>query len=311
MDKQSKIVLISGPTASGKSNIAVKIAKKIQGEIINADSMQVYKKLKILTARPNKIEQKDIKHHLYGVVDLNEKFSTGQWLELAIKKIKNIKKKKKIPILVGGTGLYFQSLINGLVKIPEIPLKFRNKVRLMSKREGQKKFYKKLLKLDPKVKDKFDPNDTQRSIRAYEIKSYTDISMYDWLARTESEFKNSDFLKLYIETKREKLIERINLRTLNMINGGAINEVKKFLKLKIRKDQSVNKVIGIAELTQYLNHEVTLEEAKELISIKTRQYAKRQATWARTRMTSWKKIKPTRIDDFIKKLNKSLLKLDQ
>ena len=311
MDKQSKIVLISGPTASGKSNFAVKIAKKIQGEIINADSMQVYKILKILTARPNKIEQKDIKHHLYGVVDLNKKFSTGQWLDLAIKKIKNIKKKKKIPILVGGTGLYFQSLINGLVKIPEIPLKFRNKVRLMSKREGQKKFYKKLLKLDPKVKDKFDPNDTQRSIRAYEIKSYTDISMYDWLARTESEFKNSDFLKLYIETKREKLIERINLRTLNMINGGAINEVKKFLKLKIRKDQSVNKVIGIAELTQYLNHEVTLEEAKELISIKTRQYAKRQATWARTRMTSWKKIKPTRIDDFIKKLNKSLLKLDQ
>jgi len=302
MDKQSKIVLISGPTASGKSNFAVKIAKKIQGEIINADSMQVYKILKILTARPNKIEQKDIKHHLYGVVDLNKKFSTGQWLELAIKKIKNIKKKKKIPILVGGTGLYFQSLINGLVKIPEIPLKFRNKVRLMSKREGQKKFYKKLLKLDPKVKDKFDPNDTQRSIRAYEIKSYTDISMYDWLARTESEFKNSDFLKLYIETKREKLIERINLRTLNMINGGAINEVKKFLKLKIRKDQSVNKVIGIAELTQYLNHEVTLDEAKELISIKTRQYAKRQATWARTRMTSWKKIKPTRIDDFIKKL---------
>ena len=311
MDKQSKIILISGPTASGKSKFAVKIAKKIEGEIINVDSMQVYKTLKILTARPNKEEQKNIKHHLYGVVDLNEKFSTGQWLELAIEKIKNIKKKKKIPILVGGTGLYFQSLINGLVKIPEIPLKFRNKVRLMSKREGQKKFYKKLLKLDPKVKDKFDPNDTQRSIRAYEIKSYTDISMYDWLARTESEFKNSDFLKLYIETKREKLIERINLRTLNMINGGAINEVKKFLKLKIRKDQSVNKVIGIAELTQYLNHEVTLEEAKELISIKTRQYAKRQATWARTRMTSWKKIKPTRIDDFIKKLNKSLLKLDQ
>ena len=311
MDKQSKIILISGPTASGKTNFAVKIAKKIQGEIINADSMQVYKNLKILTARPNKIEQKDIKHHLYGVVDLNKKFSTGQWLELAIKKIKNIKKKKKIPILVGGTGLYFQSLINGLVKIPEIPLKFRNKVRLMSKREGQKKFYKKLLKLDPKVKDRFDPNDTQRSIRAYEIKSYTDISMYDWLAKTKSEFKDNNFLKLYIETKREKLIERINLRTLNMINGGAINEVKKFLKLKIRKDQSVNKVIGIAELTQYLNHEVTLKEAKELISIKTRQYAKRQATWARTRMTSWKKIKLTRIDDFIKKLNKSLLKLDQ
>jgi len=311
MDKQSKIILISGPTASGKSNFAVKIAKKIQGEIINADSMQVYKKLKILTARPNKIEQKNIKHHLYGVIDLNKKFSTGQWLELAIKKIKNIQKKKKIPILVGGTGLYFQSLINGLVKIPEIPLNFRNKVRLMSKREGQKKFYKKLLKLDPKIRDKFDSNDTQRSIRAYEIKSYTNISMYDWLTKTKSEFKESDFLKLYIETKREKLIDKINLRTSNMINDGAINEVKKFLKLKIRKDRSVNRVIGITELTQYLNKKINLDQANELISIKTRQYAKRQATWARTRMTSWKKIKPTKIDGLVKKLNKSLLKLDQ
>ena len=311
MDKQSKIILISGPTASGKSNFAVKLAKKVQGEIINADSMQVYKRLKILTARPGKIEQKNIKHHLYGVVDLSKKFSTGQWLELAIKKIKDIQKKKKIPILVGGTGLYFQSLINGLVKIPEIPFKFRNKVRLMSKREGQKKFYKKLLKLDPKIKGKFDPNDTQRSIRAYEIKSYTDISMYDWLARTKSEFKDSDFLKLQIETKREKLIERINIRTSSMINDGAINEVKKFLKLKIRKDQSVNKVIGIAELTQYLNHEITLEEVKELILIKTRQYAKRQATWARTRMISWIKIDPNKLDSYIKKLKKSSLKLDQ
>jgi tRNA dimethylallyltransferase len=311
MDKQSKIILISGPTASGKSNFAVKIAKKIQGEIINADSMQVYKKLKILTARPNKEEQKNIKHHLYGVVDLNKKFSTGQWLELTIKKIKNIQKNKKIPVVVGGTGLYFQSLINGLVKIPEIPLKFRNKIRLMSKREGQKKFYKKLLKLDPKIKNKFDQNDTQRSIRAYEIKSYTDISMYDWVVKTESEFKDSDFLKLQIDTKRETLIQKINLRTSNMIEDGAINEVKKFLKLKIRKDQSVNKVIGIAELTQYLNDEISLAEAKELILIKTRQYAKRQATWARTRMISWIKIDPSKIDSYIKKLKKSSLKLDQ
>ena len=309
MDKQSKIILISGPTASGKSNFAVKIAKKIQGEIINADSMQVYKKLKILTARPNKIDQKNIKHHLYGFVELNEKFSTGQWLELTIKKIINIQKKKKIAILVGGTGLYFQSLINGLVKIPEIPFKFRNKVRLMSKKEGQKKFYKKLLKLDPKIKDKFDPNDTQRSIRAYEIKSYTGISMYDWLIKTKSEFNDSDFLKLHIEAKRKKLVERINLRTFSMINSGAINEVKKFLKLKIRKDQSVNKVIGIAELTQYLNSEITLEEARELILIKTRQYAKRQATWARTRMMSWIKIDPSKVDSYIKKLKKPLLNL--
>ena len=311
MDKQSKIILISGPTASGKSNFAIKIAKKINGEIINADSMQVYKQLKILTARPNKEEQKNIKHHMYGVIDLNKKFSTGQWLKAAIKKIKEIKKRKKIPILVGGTGLYFQSLIDGLVKIPEIPLKFRNKIRLIQKKEGQKKFYKKLLKIDPKVKDKFDPNDTQRTIRAFEIKSFTKISMYEWLNKTKSEFKDEEFLKLYIDFKREDLIKRISLRTIKMIEEGAIKEVKKFIKLKIKKDLSVNRVIGIDELTQYLDKKINLDQAQELISIKTRQYAKRQATWARSRMTSWEKINPIKITDYIKKLKKSSLKLDQ
>jgi tRNA dimethylallyltransferase len=311
MDKQSKIILISGPTASGKSNFAVKIAKKIGGEIINADSMQVYKQLKILTARPNKEEQKNIKHHMFGVIDLNKKFSTGQWLNTAIKKIKAIKKRKKIPILVGGTGLYFQSLIDGLVKIPEIPVKFRNKIRLIQKKNGQKKFYKKLLKIDPIAKDKFDQNDTQRTIRAFEVKSFTNISMYEWLNKTKSEFKEGEFLKLYIDFKREDLIKRISLRTIKMIEEGAIKEVKKFIKSKIKKDLSVNRVIGIDELTQYLNEKINLDQAHELISIKTRQYAKRQATWARSRMTSWEKINPIKINNYIKKLKKSSLKLDQ
>jgi len=311
MDQQSKIILIAGPTASGKSNFAIKIAKKINGEIINADSMQVYKQLKILTARPNKKAQKNIKHHMYGVVDLTKNFSTGQWLKAAIKKIKEVKKRKKIPILVGGTGLYFQSLIDGLVKIPEIPHKFRNKIRLIQKKEGQKKFFKKLLKIDPKVKDKFDPNDSQRSIRAFEIKSFTKISMYEWIKKTKSEFKNDEFVKLYIDFKREDLIKRISSRSNKMIEDGAIKEVKKFIKLKIKKDQSVNKVIGIDELTQHLDKKINLDKAKELISIKTRQYAKRQATWARSRMTSWEKINPIKITDFIEKLNKSSVKLDQ
>jgi len=311
MDKQSKIILISGPTASGKSNFAIKIAKKINGEIVNADSMQVYKQLKILTARPNKREQKDIKHHMYGTIDLNKKFSTGQWLNTAIKKIKEIKKRKKIPILVGGTGLYFQSLVNGLVKIPEIPIKFRNKIRLIQKKEGQKKFYKKLLKIDPMAKGKFDQNDTQRTIRAFEIKSFTKISMYEWLNNTKSEFNKEEFLKLYIDFKREDLIKRISLRSTEMIEEGAIKEVKKFIKSKIKKDLSVNRVIGIDELTQYLTKKINLDQAQELISIKTRQYAKRQATWARSRMSSWKKINPIKIGDYIKKLKKSSLKLDQ
>tara|TARA_B110000003_G_scaffold554_1_gene592 strand:- start:5 stop:946 length:942 start_codon:yes stop_codon:yes gene_type:complete len=311
MDKKSKIILISGPTASGKSNFAIKVAKKINGEIINADSMQVYKRLKILTARPGKKEQKNIKHHMYGVIDLNKKFSTGQWLKAAIKKIKEINKRKKIPILVGGTGLYFKSLVDGLVKIPEIPLKFRNKIRLMQKKEGQKKFYKKLLKIDPIIKDKFDPNDSQRTIRAFEIKSYTKTSMYEWLNKTKSEFKDEEFLKLYIDFKREDLNKRISSRAIKMMEEGAINEVKKFIKLKIKRDLSVNRVIGIDELTQYLDKKINFDQAKELITIKTRQYAKRQATWARSRMTSWKKINPNKITEYLKKLNKSSVKLDQ
>jgi tRNA dimethylallyltransferase len=307
----SKIILISGPTASGKSSLAVKLAKKINGEIINADSMQVYKLLKVLTARPNRQEKKNIKHHLYGIIDLNKNFSTGKWLKLAKKKIEEIRKRKKIPILVGGTGLYFQSLINGLVKIPKIPFVIRNKVRLMQKKEGQKKFYKKLLKLDKYVKDKFDSNDVQRSIRAFEIKLFTKISMYNWIKKTKSMFNENEFIKLYIDFERTEIVKRISLRTLKMIEEGAIKEVKKFIKLKIKKDLSVNKVIGIDELTQYLNKTINLDQAKELISIKTRQYAKRQATWARSRMTSWKKINPNTIADLIKELNKSTLKLDQ
>ena len=311
MDKQSKIILISGPTASGKSIFAIKVAKKINGEIINADSMQVYKQLKILTARPNKEEQKNITHHMYGVIDLNKKFSTGQWLKAVIKKIKEIRKRKKIPILVGGTGLYFQSLISGLVKIPEIPLKFRDRIRSIQKKEGQKKFYKKLLKIDPMAKDKFDSNDTHRTIRAFEIKLFTKISMYEWLSKTKSQFKDEEFLKLYIDFKREDLIKRISLRSIKMMKDGAIKEVKKFIKLKIKNDLSVNRVIGIDELTQYLEEKINLDEAQELISIKTRQYAKRQATWARSRMAAWEKINPTKTNDFIKKLKKTSLKLDQ
>ena len=273
--------------------------------------MQVYKQLKILTARPNKDEQKKIKHHMYGFVELNEKYSTGQWLNTAIKKIKEIKRRKKIPILVGGTGLYFQSLIEGLVKIPEIPLKFRNKIRKLQKKEGQKKFYNKLLKIDPKVKNKFDQNDTQRTIRAFEIKSFTKISMYEWINKTKSEFKDEEFLKLYIDFKREDLIKRISLRAIKMIEEGAIKEVKRFIKLKIKKELSVNRVIGIDELTQSLDKKINLDQAQELISIKTRQYAKRQATWARSRMASWEKINPIQISKYVKKLKKSSLKLDQ
>ena len=302
MDHKSKIILIAGPTSSGKSNFALKLAKKIKGEIINADSMQVYKQLKILTARPKKKDLKKIKHHLYGFCDVKKKYSTGEWLKLLLNKIKGIRKRNKAPIVVGGTGLYFKALTDGLVKIPNIPMKVRNKIRLMQKKLGQKKFYNKLLKLDPLIKNKIDKNDIQRSIRAYEIKYQTKKSIIEWFKKTKIFFSSDEFIKLYIDYPRESLINRINLRVEGMFKDGAIEEVRRFNKIKVKKENSSNKVIGIKEISNLLNKQCTLEQAKELIAIKTRQYAKRQVTWARGQMQSWQKINPNNLSLTLKKV---------
>ena len=302
MDLKSKIILIFGPTASGKSSFAIKLAKKVNGEIINADSMQIYKQLKILSARPDKLKYQQIRHHLYGFHDVKKNFSTGNWLKLVSKKIDEIKKRKKTPIVVGGTGLYFKALTDGLVKIPNIPFKIRNQIRAQQLKIGQYKFYKKLLKIDPTSKNKISPTDPQRSIRAYEVKLYTQKSIHEWYKNTKSNFQKSDFYKIYIDFPRMELIERINLRSKEMIKNGAVKEVKNFIKLKVKKDKSVNKAIGINEIKQFLNNEKELGEIIENISIKTRQYAKRQSTWARSNMNSWFKFKPNDLNNFLKKI---------
>ena len=302
MDLKSKIILISGPTASGKSSFAIKFAKKVNGEIINADSMQVYKQLKILSARPDTKKNQKIRHHLYGFHDVTKNFSTGDWLKLVNKKIKDVQRRKRTPILVGGTGLYFKALTDGLVKIPYISIKLRNQIRNIQKKIGQEKFYEKLLKLDPHSKGKINPTDTQRSIRAYEVKKFTKKSLHQWFQNTKSNFLEGDFFKVYIDYPREELIKRINSRTDRMIKNGAVKEVKNFIKLKVKKDKRANKAIGVMEIKDYLNKEKDLEEIKEEIAIKTRQYAKRQRTWARGNMMSWMKLKPQDINKFLKKI---------
>ena len=301
MDLKSKIILISGPTASGKSEFAIKVAKKINGEIINADSMQVYKQLQILTARPKKINQQKIKHHLYGFQSVKKNFSTGAWLKLTNRKIKQIQKKNKVPILVGGTGLYFKSLTDGLVKIPNVPIKVRNEIRSLQKKMGQKKFYQKLIKLDPLVKNKINFNDVQRSIRAFEIKKFTKKSITKWFQNTKALFDIDSFIKIYIDFSRTDLLERIIKRVDEMFEKGVITEVKKFNRLKVKKENSARKVIGIEEIGKYLKGEINLTETKERIYIKTRQYAKRQTTWARGQMMSWQKIDPQDLNLALKK----------
>ena len=302
MDFKSKIILIYGPTASGKSVFAVKLAKKIDGEIINTDSMQVYKELKILSARPFQKDYQKIKHHLYGFQNIKKNFSTGDWLKLVNKKILEIKKKNKTPILVGGTGLYFKAITEGMVNIPSIPIKFRKDVRALHKKIGEKKFFLKLVKLDPLSKNFINSSDTQRSIRAYEVMLFTKKSLYDWFKNTKSTYKKKDFYKIYIDFPRGDLLKRIEVRSSEMMKKGAILEVKRILKLRIRKDKTAYKAIGISEIKEYLDKKIKIKDLIEKISIKTRQYAKRQTTWARGNMSDWKKLNPNSLNKFLKKI---------
>ena len=302
MDKEKKVILLAGPTASGKSKLAIKLAEHLKGEIINADSMQVYKEFKILTARPLKKDYQNIKHHLYGFKSVKKNFSTGDWLKLVNQKILEIKKRKKVPILVGGTGLYFKVLTEGLVNIPNIPIKFREKIRILHKKIGSKKFFLKLVKMDPLAKNHVNFLDTQRVIRAYEVKKFTKKSLYDWFKDTKSSYEQKDFFKIYIDFPRDKLIKRIINRAMEMIKKGAILEVKKFIKLKVAKNKSANKAIGVIEIKEYIDKKIQINEVIEKISIKTRQYAKRQTTWSRGNMLDWKRIKPNSLNKFLKKI---------
>jgi len=302
MDLKSKIILIYGPTASGKSEFALKLAKKVNGEIINADSMQVYKELKILSARPSPKDYQKIKHHLYGFQSVKKKFSTGDWLKLVNKKILEIKKRKKVPILVGGTGLYFKALTDGMVSIPNIPNKLREKIRLLHKKIGSKNFFLKLIKIDPLAKNQINASDTQRSIRAYEIKLFTKKSMYEWFKNTKSDYEKKDFYKIYIDFPRKELLERISNRAEQMIKKGAITEVKKFIKFKINRSKSVQKAIGISEIREHLRKKTEIADMIDKISIKTRQYAKRQSTWGRSNMFDWNRVSPNNLGKFLKKI---------
>ena len=297
-----KIILLAGPTASGKSKIAIKLSKLLNGEIINADSMQVYKELRILNSRPTANDEKKIKHHLYGIISVKNKFSTGHWLKLATKKIKEILKKNKTPIVVGGTGLYYKALLEGLVKIPTVPIIFRNQIRLHHNKIGQASFYNKLLKLDSNIKHFISSNDIQRTLRAYEVKKYTNKSLYEWIKYTKPNFNQNLFKKIFLNPQRSYLISKINLRIEKMFKQGAKKEVDKFFKLKVKKDMSANKIIGIHEIANYLNNSLSLQATKELIRIRTRQYAKRQFTWARGKMTSWEMINPNNYKEILKKV---------
>ena len=263
--------------------------------------MQVFKEFKILSSRPSLRETQKIKHHLYGMISVKKYFSAGHWLKKARKKVDACLKRKKIPIIVGGTGLYFNTITKSISKIPDIDSKTRNKVRNLYKKLGFKKFYSQLIKLDPKIKGRINPTDSQRLQRAYEVKLKTKKSLFDWFANTKSDFSDFEIKKIFIDIPRDKLLKKISNRTKLMIEKNCIKEVKKFNKLKIKKNLSANKLIGVQEINDFLNGSVSLEQCVELINIKTRQYAKRQNTWARGHMKNWNKLYSENLSILLKK----------
>ena len=265
MKHGKKIILLAGPTASGKSRLAVKLAKHFNGEIINADSMQIYKEISILTSRPNLEDTKVVKHHLYGFNSVKEKFSTGHWLKMAVRQIKEQWKNEKLPIVVGGTGLYFKALTDGLVTIPDIPNRVRLQTRKLHEKAGQKKFFNQLIKLDPLAKISVLPTDSQRSMRAYEVKKFTGKSLFEFTKETKSKFDNNIFRKIFINIPREPLNKQIEHRVEKMFHEGVLDEVKKFINIKIDKELSPNKIIGVREIEDYLDGKTTLINAKQLI----------------------------------------------
>ena len=296
-----KIILLAGPTASGKSKLAIQLAKKLNGEIINADSMQVYKEFSILSSRPNKKEISQVKHYLYGFISIKKYFSAGDWLKEVKKKINMCIKKNKTPIIVGGTGLYFNTITRGITKIPNIDIKTRKIVRDLFNKLGSRKFYDRLVEIDPKVKGKILFTDSQRLQRAYEVKLKTKKSIFDWIVKTKSDFLKFDLKKIFIEIPREELLEKVSKRTELMFKNDCINEVKKFNMLKLNKSLSANKLIGVQEINQYLKKMISLKECRDLVNIKTRQYAKRQNTWARGHMKNWNMLYSKNFSILLKK----------
>ncbi len=291
-----KIILLFGPTSSGKSRLAVDIAKKFSGEIINADSMQIYKQIKILSARP--IEKK-IKHHLYGFVSVKKNFSVGIWHKLAAKKINEINKKGKIAIVVGGTGLYFKILLEGLSKIPNVP-----KIDLNLNSQDRFNLINTYNKKNLGIFRGINTKDKQRLYRAISVYENTGTPLWKWHQNTNKKkyFKNSEFIKIYLNPPKSELEKRIKKRFESMLKDGAIKETNNFNKLKIDSTLSSNFIIGIKEISEFLNKKIKIKELKEKVLIRSRQYAKRQYTWQRGQMKNWKGFEDTNYLDLRKKV---------
>ena len=303
---KNTIYFITGPTASGKSKFAIDLSKKIKGEIVNADSMQIYKELKIITARPTQLDNKKIKHHLYGYVDGSNRYNVEKWCQDASKVIESLNKKNINPIFVGGTGLYIDTLINGIASIPSVPESIRNDSKNLLEKVGKEEFYKIVKKIDEDSIKLIFPNDIQRLRRIWEVFNYSNRKFSEWKKNKNKKFITSlDYKILLFLPDRKKNYERVNKRVLTMIKSGAIEEIEKLLKLNYNKDLPIMRAHGVPEISAYLKNKITLEDCIKKIQLVTRHYVKRQNTWWNSsNLQIFKKI-----TEFPDNLDKNLINL--
>ncbi len=289
----SAIILIAGPTASGKSALALALAEKLGGEIINADSMQVYRDLRIITARPTPDEERRVPHRLYGHVDAAENYSAGRWCTDAAALHAAPRQESRPAIIVGGTGLYFSALTRGLAAVPPIPAKIRNDVRARLASEGPAALHAELTARDPAAGARLMPGDRARVTRALEVVLATGRSILDWHEENmPASLDLARAAKVFLMPARDQLLRNIDARFDAMIAAGALDEVRALAARKLDPSLPEMKAHGVPWLIRYLNGEVTLAEAAEHAKLETRQYTKRQATWFRNQLPQFEWVAP-------------------
>ena len=274
------VYVIAGPTATGKSDLSISLAKKISGAVINSDSMQVYENLEILTARPTLSEMKNINHHLYGFVDGRERYNVERWCNDATEIIKKTSTKNLTPILVGGTGLYINTLINGLVDLPSIPESIKIESEKILQEFGKNFLINQIKNVDPESLNEINHNDTVRLRRIWEVFESTGKKFSEWKLNKNKKFiTDYKFKILLFLPDREKNYQVVNSRFVKMMKSGAVEEVKKLLELNLNDSLPVMRAHGVPEIKKYLANESTLEECINKGQQVTRNYVKRQHTW--------------------------------
>jgi tRNA dimethylallyltransferase len=283
-------IVVAGPTASGKSALALGLAKAFGGTIINADSMQVYRGLEILTSQPDSAARACCPHRIYGVLDVADPCSAARWRDLARAEIAHTAEAGRLPILVGGTGLYLRTLACGIVPVPPIPAEARAEARRLHAAVGGEAFRSGLAKLDPQSADRLPAGDTQRLVRAYEVALGTGVSLPEWQRRAEKTTeKESDALRLFtivLDPPRADLRAAIARRLDGMVKTGALDEVATLMTRQLPPELPAMKALGARELARHLDGAVSLEEAIAAAATASGQYAKRQGTWFRHQMVA-------------------------